>query len=32
MTAGGVYLALVSIIVLAARKLERHISLPGFQT
>lgn len=32
MMAGGVYLALVSIIVLAARKLERHISLPGFQT
>lgn len=32
MTAGGVYLALVAIIFLAARKLERHISLPGFQT
>lgn len=32
MTAGLVYLVLVSIIVLAARRLERHISLPGFQT
>ncbi len=31
-TAGLVYLVLVSIIVLAARRLERHISLPGFQT
>ncbi len=30
MTAGLVYLALVSIIVIAARRLERHISLPGF--
>ena len=32
MTAGLVYLALVSIIVLAARRLEKHVSLPGFQT
>lgn len=32
MTAGLVYLALVSVIVLAARRLERQISLPGFQT
>ena len=32
MTAGGVYLALVAIIVLAARRLEKRISLPGFQT
>jgi len=32
LTAGLVYLALVSIIVLAAHKLEKHISLPGFQT
>ncbi|MEE9913773.1 MAG: amino acid ABC transporter permease [Deltaproteobacteria bacterium] len=31
-TAGLVYLALVSIIVLAARRLEKHIRLPGFQT
>lgn len=31
-TAGLVYLALVSIIVVAARRLERRISLPGFQT
>lgn len=31
-TAGLVYLALVSIIVVAARRLERGISLPGFQT
>jgi len=31
-TAGLVYLALVSIIVIAARRLERRISLPGFQT
>ena len=32
MTAGLVYLALVSIIVLAARRLEKHVALPGFQT
>lgn len=32
MTAGGVYLALVAVIVLLARRLEKHISLPGFQT
>lgn len=32
LTAGLVYLALVSLIVFAARKLERQISLPGFQT
>ena len=31
-TAGLVYLALVSIIVVAARRLEKRISLPGFQT
>lgn len=31
-TAGLVYLMLVSVIVLAARRLERHISLPGLQT
>jgi len=31
-TAGLVYLVLVSIIVIAARRLERRISLPGFQT
>ena len=30
--AGLVYLAMVSIIVLAARRLERRIILPGFQT
>jgi ABC-type arginine/histidine transport system permease subunit len=29
--AGLVYLAMVSIIVLAARRLERHITLPGLQ-
>lgn len=32
MTAGAVYLALVAVIVLAARRLEKRISLPGFQT
>lgn len=32
LTAGLVYLALVSLIVFAARRLERQISLPGFQT
>ena len=32
MTAGGVYLALVAIIVLAARRVEKRIALPGFQT
>lgn len=32
LTAGLVYLVLVSLIVFAARKLERQISLPGFQT
>jgi hypothetical protein len=32
MTAGEVYLALVAIIILAARRLEKRISLPGFQT
>lgn len=32
MAAGLVYLVMVSIIVIAARRLERHISLPGFQT
>lgn len=31
-TAGLVYLVLVSVIVIAARRLERRISLPGFQT
>jgi polar amino acid transport system permease protein len=31
-TAGLVYLALVSVIVIAARRLEKRISLPGFQT
>jgi polar amino acid transport system permease protein len=30
-TAGLVYLALVSVVVLAARRLERRIALPGFQ-
>lgn len=32
MTAGLVYLVMVSIIVIAARRLEKHISAPGFQT
>jgi polar amino acid transport system permease protein len=32
MTAGLVYLVLVSIIVLAARRLEKRLILPGFQT
>jgi len=32
MTAGLVYLALVSIIVIAARRLEKRLILPGFQT
>jgi polar amino acid transport system permease protein len=32
MAAGLVYLVMVSIIVIAARRLERRISLPGFQT
>lgn len=32
MTAGLVYLALVSVIVIAARRLETRLSLPGFQT
>lgn len=32
MTAGLVYLLLVSIVVLAARRLEGRIALPGFQT
>lgn len=32
MTAGLVYLALVLIVVLAARRLERRIALPGFET
>ena len=32
MTAGLVYLALVSVIVVAARRLEKRITLPGFQT
>jgi len=32
MTAALVYLALVSIVVLAARRFERFISLPGFET
>lgn len=31
-TAGLVYLVLVSIIVLAARRLEKRLILPGFQT
>jgi polar amino acid transport system permease protein len=31
-TAGMVYLALVSIIVMAARRLERQVALPGFET
>jgi polar amino acid transport system permease protein len=32
MTATPVYLALVSVVVLAARRTERSISLPGFET
>jgi len=32
MTAGLVYLVLVSIIVIAARRLEKRLMLPGFQT
>jgi polar amino acid transport system permease protein len=32
MTAGLVYLALISIIVLAARRLEKRIALPGLAT
>jgi len=32
MTATLVYLALVSIVVLAARRMERSIALPGFET
>jgi len=31
-TAGLVYLALISIIVLAARRLEKRIALPGLAT
>ncbi|MBN1664368.1 MAG: amino acid ABC transporter permease [Deltaproteobacteria bacterium] len=32
MTAGLVYMAMVSVIVVAARKMERQIALPGLQT
>jgi polar amino acid transport system permease protein len=32
MTAGLVYLALISVIVVAARRLEKRIALPGLAT